>query len=435
MNGIYYRYINEVYFGGNKNLQEMEKCIGEIRRDCQMFNIGQKLNTHPSVQKFNRLAEKEFGFKAFSLYIMPTTTINAFTMPVSFDFKQPLNKNASMDNLIVSKNGYKYKKEAKYMCLVVVYKGLFLKEDFTDREVLAVILHEIGHNFQHSISSTNALLATAMGLIQLIAGTILFLTTANFIPLAMVSGELTSKGVSIINYIEKEIPWAMNVLDMTLSIKDTILYPIKKIKGYIGNILVLPYLPIYLIKQLNPIELALNKLSGRYRGEKIADNFTTIYGYGKDQASALSKMEGDEVLNNVNIPLITPMIGMLDAVIHFVILMVDEHPATIVRVRDQANYLRKELKKADIDPKMVKEINKQIDEIEDTAQQLINYKETNPQSFRYLHKVLANFTDKHGEPLKDLLKYGYDDINTDLQNVYDKKIAESTSIIDDIKFI
>lgn len=146
-------------------------------------------------------------------------------------------------------------------------------------------------------------------------------------------------------------------------------------------------------------------------------------------------MEGDEVLNNVNIPLITPLLGMLDAVIQFVVLIVDEHPATIVRVRDQANYLRKELKKADIDPKMVKEINKQIDEIEDTAQQLINYKETNPQSFKYLHKVLANFTDKHGEPLKDLLKYGYDDINTDLQNVYDKKIAESTSIIDDIKFI
>ena len=71
--GVYSNYINEAYFGTNKNMEEMIKVLGRFRDKYMIesgnkhmfshaFNSKTKVNTDPDLLLFNRMMEKFFGF-------------------------------------------------------------------------------------------------------------------------------------------------------------------------------------------------------------------------------------------------------------------------------------------------------------------------------------------------------------------------------------
>lgn len=143
--------ITEVYFGKNKNLLEIEKCIGEIRKDMTRITIG---NTYKNdnLIRINRLIEEEFGFKNVAVMIDTNHYYNAYTFPVS----NALDTGKEWDKFIIkNNNGYKWKKEAEYSTIIVLFTGMLGDKRFTDGEITAILLHEIGHSFSNAMNDLN----------------------------------------------------------------------------------------------------------------------------------------------------------------------------------------------------------------------------------------------------------------------------------------
>jgi hypothetical protein len=119
-------------------------------------------------------------------------------------------------------------------------------------------------------------------------------------------------------------------------------------------------------KLKNPISYLDQRV--RYGTEESADNFATIYGYGPELTSAFTKIGGTEgedasiIWKNFNkIPLLPAIIHFNEIPLVVVANIFDEHPNVISRMYDQIDLLENELKKNDLDPKMRKCIEKDIE--------------------------------------------------------------------------
>ena len=260
-------------------------------------------------------------------------------------------------NLIVDKTGFRYKPEAGYVLAMMMYTGLFCNPNWTAGEVLAVILHEIGHNFSSVIDGTMFMLTdvvhwsnlVAYVAINLIRGDIIGATMNLAIPITH-----SSKFKDLINELDEFIMSykpseqlfiifnAVNGLGNTVQMQ--LNYLLASVLGYAKVVN-----PAMYIRNLisGIINMALNPIG--YRDERIADNFATAYGYGPELSTALLKLER---LNYEDLPLnklsqYIPPIGVflrtgigLGMVVSS---MFDPHPNTMERCLDQTRYLRKEL--------------------------------------------------------------------------------------------
>lgn len=145
--------INEVYFGKTKEILAIEKQLDLVRNKYMnryLTNIF--VNNDPDLLKLNRMIEDYFGFGCFSLNIINEPTINAFTIPIDFRLREGGTGKIKSD-LIVNKNTFKFEKSADYTCMVYIYSGIIFNSEFTTGEVMAMILHEIGHNFYSAINN------------------------------------------------------------------------------------------------------------------------------------------------------------------------------------------------------------------------------------------------------------------------------------------
>ena len=140
--------MNEAYIGKNENFLEMEKLLGLIRSN---LDYKKDLNRSENVQKFNRLMEKQFGCKVFALRIEKANVINAYTEVLNLRFD--ITNKIDMRKAVIANqsDGYRFKEPNNFCIVCTVYSGLLGYEELSNAEVLAIILHEIGHNFADGI--------------------------------------------------------------------------------------------------------------------------------------------------------------------------------------------------------------------------------------------------------------------------------------------
>lgn len=406
--------LNEVYFQKNR-IGELEECISNYRKDLwKSPGLIKKFNTHPEILKFNRLCEDIFGFKGFMLIISPSTgMVNAMTMPVSYRID---NKNPK--NMIVSTNtGFRYKKEANYYTSVIVFSDLITRKDISDREVMAIILHEIGHNFQDAINnnSTNMLALKQILVFKDAVISALIGEVESLLSLVQSTNMYAKWDNNFSNKIIKKFPKIIDSLDMLKKAFSVILYIPVKVLNKVLAPLGLYFTTLSII--VDPTKVGLIMM--QYEDEKIADNFPTMYGYGGDVATALTKITykndyiEDMIINDI--PVISPIIGMYDSIIGILMHSIDCHPVLVSRLDDQINYLNKELNNCD--PKVAKEIKTQIKEIESVLDQTI-LKSRDIKDKDLLSKVYYSFVYKligKGQ-VRDL--FIGDDIHSNIQNTF-----------------
>lgn len=144
--------VQEAYFGKSKNLLEAEKIIQDIitRFDVPFEKVGKriidaaKLNSSSENKKLEELFKREFGFGEMVIHWEGTDTANAYTMTrgVMRLIDEDIPKLP-----VQSKSGGYYDPSHNYLCVVNIYAGL-IDMGLTAEEMVSVILHEIGHNFQ-----------------------------------------------------------------------------------------------------------------------------------------------------------------------------------------------------------------------------------------------------------------------------------------------
>lgn len=375
--------LTEVYFGKRPRILEMERIIGRVRADTNIFMSG-KANSNPLVLQFNRLMEEEFGFECFSLYILPMHLTNAMTFPVAnrldvWDEHRHIYSS--------TKEGFRFNKQAGYSTIIMISTGLLGNDNFTDSEIMAILLHEVGHSFANAISGTSSSFGFARkGLLALsyISTIILSLINPLFLPSAVIStflifnkmlkkiGEFINKQNKkdssiwkVFNFMQ-DIRSIINGLAIEINTVNVLLNPLASI---MNKTIMLVY------RVVNPMNL-INSLMG-YNDEKVSDNFATMYGYGSELSSSMRKLDDQKkgIMTRkfaYDLPIIGHMYRMMDIPFDFLSSPFECHPQTAERVADQLKYMENELRRGDLDPKMKKVIQQQIELCRDQLEELTN---------------------------------------------------------------
>jgi hypothetical protein len=404
------RYIvNEAYIGKTEILLEMEDQINKIRSSLRKFT---DIDKSKEVQKLNRLFEKQFGMEVFALHVIQSNTVNAYTIPVNTRFDVALKSNISKMVQGDPNTGYKFKEGNGLGIVCYIYYGLISNPEFTDAEILAVILHELGHNFADAIY--NKIKFANKDYARSYYALLIFISILTFG--LGIKNIKNNKNKTISKKEKRKIPnpikgvvlGAKGVIDDFYSFCNEVL---ARLTG--GASWKLSKLGSNEDKQKEYIKTkSLNR-----QNEVIADKFAGIYGYGPEQVSALLKMDSFESAAEKFTKKI-PIFGKIanDSFNNEIkdLCNWDCHPHVIQRAYEEIKTLKAELEKDNLDPKLEKVIREQIDQMEEMikkATTLVDDAQKSEKCRVEFYKFI-NDTDRDAvsKEVEDAINQAFDDV-------------------------
>ena len=340
--------VMEGYVGKTPNLVKVEKIFEEIK--TEIASVGDdKIAQYKYAMQLNltwdkrfrlveKLFEKEFGFKKFQLISKSNVVANAFTMISSKFTKVNISK---MPELPTKHGKRYYDASQQYLCSVWLYSSLFV--DLTPGEIMAIILHEVGHNFDVVRESW-------------VADCIAHFMLQNRADFEKDQAEEYEDGLNYYKWERRRDSETENNNMSKVSIE--------RLREFLNSVKIprfddLLNLVVYPIA--GPILSVLVAMSGGYwrsvASEFFADSFATAYGYGPDLISSFKKFEdeniylgkADSFLGTVNYTT-----RILPGILFF---MLDVHPSTQARLKRQITDLEKIVNDPDT-PKETKQLAK-----------------------------------------------------------------------------
>ena len=340
--------VNETYFGKSKELELIEKSFDKAIQSKNKIDAS-------SLGIVAKQLQKKFGFDNVSIGIDKSPGLNAYTYIDIADIKKMK---------IKTSEGYKAL-PGNTCSILVVFSPAMLSGVLSGKELTAITLHEIGHQFASkrilNSSSLRYMASYIRGLSELdkiirIASQETNSIADMFMMIRRVISKLTEDAVFAIKYVINTLILLKDILK-TPTLKDT--YNLigdstkfNRIMNYINNF----------DKVKKPIKV--HDLE-----EEMADSFATIYGYGPELASALTKIEASDIDDEFdpydnsfyNLYIYIPIYTLLSY-----ICTSDSGIAiqTSRRVYAQLLTLRKEMNDINTDAKTKKRILADIDELE-----------------------------------------------------------------------
>ena len=412
--------LNEAYFGKTKNLIEIENLIKDLRdkygtgRDVTTLGIGfGAVESDLLWKKIQDLFCDEFGFTSCYMTMTRTVQPNAWTYPISFETSKA---STALSDIVIKKNGVgiKYSKKVIAHFYICISSAIIFDDRYTPSECLAIILHEVGHNFQHF--TYNQLGPIQNGLFNFYFILCLF---SSIIRLDLLAVTSTSFRASIINFLRKlrtVFPTLKEAIDFGQNLLENIIAILP-----LSNVTAILAIEKYLRTGIDGVSL----LTG-YAGEQASDRFVSYYGYGAELTSALGKFEttpiaSERIINQI------PLLGSLysfEKVIFLAILkMFDPHPQVTARYNAVRSELEYNLEKSGIDKKAKKAIQKQIEQVDEAYR--VSMEVTPDEGFgesmakRALKLLSIN-------PKGDILSWFYSK-GSDFSDNYDKLQKESAA--------
>lgn len=361
--------VSENYVGRTRDIVKLQQTIDKARAKY-MREDNPFMDFRPFVDKdITRIGDAiadAFNFKVVDFSISPDMIVNACTYPCGYSVERFFQYGASDVNL---KNGYKFKNKTM-SSVIMVTKGAWCNKAFTDEEICALILHEVGHNFNHVVNDFVKTYMSTIVIVQLITsfGLSYFIVDPamkvriNKIIRSSKILSLLGLGLKTTIAIKQWIRMELNVLIDSLSLGT--------LRG--------PMLISNFIRRLEKDPLSIpgrlvNKIGGTGM-EILSDNFAADFGYGAQLSSALMKMDLDKRGNGTavqfvrkSIPIWDDLYQVLGVPSTILMGMFGTHPMNPKRVSIIVNNLNEELNKANLSPAMKKEIQAQIDDVKDVV--------------------------------------------------------------------
>ena len=188
-----------------------------------------------------------------------------------------------------------------------VFKGKIHDEmKLTPRELTAILLHEVGHNFSYSVMPIHDLLETIKLAIQL--------RNMETIQLSNEENEMKTDSIKV-------------------NLKHNLNKLLQNTSNFIQNGKLV----------LSGVLSSLSTVNReRYMDEKIADSFATSYGFGKDLSSGLAKL--NKYFMNSTDKKVNKLSGIILGTLSMsMIVLFDEHPHNVTRMTSQIEQLEYEL--------------------------------------------------------------------------------------------
>lgn len=365
--------IREVYIGRIPEIEEMFQEFKKMRNEYKMYKTKQNSKNISSLEK---MIEDMWGFKAFSLNIDPSSSPNAYTYPVAMS----LDINPG-DYIISNTKGYKYTKECNAASISYITKGLLTGQNFSDEEVFAIFLHEIGHSFVHRspmIIAQQEIYKNTL-IMQILYQ--LFINIIAMNPMG-VSKAITTYLMSTNGYkqLKAEFDKLLKKIPLLRELNLTLDSAIGIIKSTIGDFFYLitsitgiNYLVNWITRQsYNNIEKKQFEISGHTQAyarsmERLSDDFATMYGFGTYLSTGLIKMENPDnqgIFMNIThkIPLLGTFLKKQDSISIELNGLLGAHPSSPDRILSILDSMENDLSKdKTLSAKIKKELKYNID--------------------------------------------------------------------------
>lgn len=364
---------NEVYIGRTDQIQDMRNTLAEARALYINKKYGQ---CRQKLGEVETIIENFFGFESFSLDIYPDPTINAFTYPtvtsIDIDISEAL--------YTTSKEGYKFKKDAHVAAISKITAGLFGNTNFTDDEMFAIFLHEIGHSFvtrsplmdaqfelyKTQLTSTvilEVMLNVAKGIIiafgkwggtpgKILRALAIRNTTKN--TAAVIS--TTNNGIKqFCAEFQKKIRKypALNGTQFYLNkLTRFIDRQFENVYDFFGTITGINLLDAKLKQYQASVIDPDNRPNAQMRSwERLSDDFATVYGYGAELSTALLKFENSAYFKDSaydwfkhNFPIVKQLTEKRYEILKDCIYEIDCHPSTPDRINSIIENMEHDIK-------------------------------------------------------------------------------------------
>ena len=399
--------LKEAFVGKTHELLLAEQYIAQLRekymvKDNGYYELAKSLgniNMDPLLRKIEECLEKEFGFT--NVYIMVSLTVDeaqCITFPVHYNVA----KYKEISEAFKNKNtGIKFDPKDDLAVIVCITSSMLFFPAFSHAEVLAVLLHEIGHNFEAPLLDNTFIpscfkvygdvfirnIMVSENMVDAITGlavTMIFGLSSNY--MAEVSKKNTNKGIHY-------------VIDGIFLAKDLIFNVLGKLSTGVVDFIwrdIIGLNPVFLKSWslTRAINLTIQRLCKLFKkeplkltyilsdkiSEKTADRFAAYYGYGTELSTALMKltdtngskyskyMGGIDLQSAAReIPILGHYIGFCNFLTTEIFgIMSDPHPTSMERGKDMLMTLKKDLKRSDISPKMRKQLSAEVAKMEAT---------------------------------------------------------------------
>ena len=361
----------ESYFGKTKSLKRIELYLTKMAKLIKE-DPSKDYSNHILNKQIEKEFENQFGFKKIYLVWdrMPLMRMSGFTLTTSdilFD--------KHLIYLKDKKNGF-YDKNHRHVAYIRMSVSIIETMDLTGEEMLGIILHEFGHNFDDSFYSRLNFIFSYTTLFAIFVNNLKEGDIKEMGKTIATAGLMTGVQSDMGNKLFGEINHKWNIfLDRfpkfkELEIRLGKLYNIYsridvifKTFRYIANI------PMKIL--LFP-KTQLENLITR-KGEEFADSFAAAYGYGPALARGLNKLSNSlyevpstkEEIDNMNI---VYKIGLDFAMFRreIVTFANSDHGTEPTRVMSIKQELMKDLQNSNYPPGLKAELQRTIDELQET---------------------------------------------------------------------
>ena len=354
--------VNEAYVGKTKRLKELETCVADLRAEyakpkynnghnglytAMGFQTIDKAYQHPAFIKMKRLLEDEFGFYSVTLNLQNNNG-QVCTYPLHIAPAYWFKMNSAIKTATKNNKAIKFDKSAELCTIIYITPSFLFSNTLTPAEFVAILLHEVGHNFEYPVLSSiqgPTMLLSMVGIINIVRSGD-FELMIKLLPFA--SETIRKNFTKFYNKFMENSKLSV-LIPMFWFLKEYEEIAETLLQSIFGNIK--RGMPT---KIMNPANLIVAQVS--YKSEKFADAFVSLMGYGPELAMAIKK---DLYITDPlgvqrfigDIPVVGHLLGLNDFVFEHIVSLFDGHPDTSTRALTGVKLLEEDLKQTKFDPK------------------------------------------------------------------------------------
>lgn len=151
--------LNEIYFGKTTEMLKLERILEKIRIKYSRPNLNDitngdiaKLKNDPLLVEIEDKIKRTFGLEMLIIGITRENVYNCYTFSCKRDPKEPDDIPDTKYPITINSKGMRFSKEKDSpFLLILISSGLLLSPEVTPGEIVAILLHEIGHGFTKSV--------------------------------------------------------------------------------------------------------------------------------------------------------------------------------------------------------------------------------------------------------------------------------------------
>lgn len=380
----------EAYYGSMPELKRMDALFDEVLRKARSEGMNRcNPNKYPEIKEICSIFNKVFGFKKTYFYWYPERKANAFT---ATDFAWIIKGDTSKFITKRADKGF-YDFSGKSILTVYGYTGILdEKRDITGRELTAIFLHEIGHNFDmspyHKFDSMIKAIFT-LGYTAFRDSKNRKIEDLNDAKLDYMK-PIKDKGDAIYKdqkrrdemdaKVEKQLTASANTNFFKEFITFILLANSRVLSFYVEFSLMWMTMP--------------GAISGR-KGELFSDSFAAAYGYGSELISGLNKIMDQDAYRTKELSGATLFFRDLNqAILDTFLELIDPHGSNAERCHEVIEKLEWDLEHSDFPPELEDELRKEIENVKEVQYKMLHATEDERYFFskfwrRFVEKFLG----------------------------------------------